>query len=85
MAIGVQDIGGGNPYIGNKYGVISKEFKNLRTSLGYAKGDSKGSIDGVFGSVEYQPFSWLQLVGEYDTKEYNGAIKSEIPITVIQV
>jgi len=80
MAIGVQDIGGGNPYIGNKYAVISKEFNQFRTNLGYAKGDRDGSIDGVFGSVEYQPFSWLQIVGEYDTKEWNSAIKSKIPI-----
>ena len=77
MAVGIQDIGGGNPYIGNKYAVISKEFSNFRTNLGYAKKDSEDSIDGVFGSIEYQPLSWLQLAGEYDTKEWNGAVKAQ--------
>jgi len=82
MAIGIQDIGGGNPYIGNKYAVISKEFNNIRTNLGYAMGDTKGSIDGPFGSIEYQPLSWLQFVGEYDSKEWNGAIKSEYSLDI---
>jgi len=77
LAIGMQDVGGGNPYIGSKYAVVSKDFNSIRTTLGYSKGDSDGSIDGVFGSIEYQPLSWLQIVGEYDTKEWNGAIKSE--------
>ncbi len=77
VAVGIQDIGGGNPYIGNKYAVISKKFNIFRTSLGYAKGDSTDSIDGIFGSIEYQPLSWLQLAGEYDTKEWNGAIKAQ--------
>ena len=78
MAIGMQDIAGGNPYLGSKYAVVSKEFGSLRSNVGYAKGDNVGAIDGVFGSVEYQPISWLQLVGEYDTKEWNAAIKSEL-------
>jgi len=80
MAIGIQDVGGGNPYVGNKYAVISKELHKFRGNLGYAKGDTVGSIDGVFGSLEYQVLPWVQLAGEYDTREWNGAIKSEIPL-----
>jgi hypothetical protein len=82
MAIGIQDMGGGNPYIGNKYAVISKEFNNVRTNIGYAIGDNEGSIDGAFASIEYQPLSWLQIVGEYDSKEWNGAIKSEYSVDI---
>lgn len=82
MAVGIQDLGGGNPYIGNKYAVVSKNFDKVRTSLGYAKGDRAGSIDGAFANIEYQPLSWLQFAGEYDTKEWNGAIKSQFPITI---
>jgi hypothetical protein len=83
VALGVQDIGGASQYLNSKYGVVSKEFDVVRMSLGYAKGtkgsskgNNEGALDGVFGSIEYQPLSWLQLVGEYDTKDYNGAIKS---------
>ena len=82
MAVGMQDLGGGNPYIGNKYAVVSKNFNKVRASVGYAKGDRAGSIDGAFANIEYQPLSWLQFAGEYDTKEWNGAIKSEIPIEI---
>jgi hypothetical protein len=78
MAIGMQDIAGGNPYLGSEYLVASKEFNSFSTSIGYAKGENTGSIDGLFGSIEYQPLSWLQLVGEYDTHEWNGAIKGEL-------
>jgi len=80
VAIGMQDIGGINPYIKSKYAVVSKKFKNIRTNVGYAKGEKQGSLDGVFGSVEYAPLSWLQLLGEYDTKEWNTAIKANYPL-----
>ena len=78
VAMGMQDVGGGNPYLGSEYLVASKEFGSFRSNIGYAKGENLDSIDGVFGSIEYQPLSWLQLVGEYDTKEWNGAIKAEL-------
>lgn len=82
VAIGLQDMGGGNRYIPSKYAVVSKEFKSLRTNLGYAQGDKEASLNGVFGSLEYQPTPWLYLAGEYDTREWNGAIKTSIPITI---
>ena len=82
LAIGAQDLGGGNSYLTSKYAVISKSFYNFRTSLGYAQGDEVGALDGVFGSVEYQPFSWLQLGGEYDTREWNGVVKANYATTI---
>jgi len=82
VAFGMQDIGGRAPHLSSKYAVVSKEFDFFRTSLGYAKGTEKGSLDGAFGSIEYQPFSWLQFAGEYDSKEWNGAIKSHYLTTL---
>lgn len=76
IAIGMQDIGGGNRHMTSSYLVTSKEFQNFRTTVGYAKGDEIASLNGFFGSVEYQPLSWLQLSSEYDTKEWNMALKS---------
>ena len=76
IAVGVQDIGGGASHLGSKYAVISKEFKNLRASAGYAIGDNSGSLNGTFGSIEYQPLDWLNVAGEYDTHDWNAAIKA---------
>ena len=76
VALGIQDIGGGVPHLNSKYLVSSKTFQNFRTSLGYAKGDDNGALNGIFGGVEYQPFSWLYLATEYDTKEWNMALKT---------
>jgi hypothetical protein len=76
VAFGMQDIGGRAQHLSSQYTVLSKEFNFFRTSLGYAKGTEQGALDGAFGSIEYQPFSWFQISGEYDTKEWNGALKS---------
>jgi hypothetical protein len=82
VAFGMQDIGGAAQHLSSKYAVASKEFDSVRTSLGYAKGTEKGSLDGAFGSIEYQPLSWLQVAGEYDTKEWNGVLKSHYSTTL---
>ena len=79
IAVGMQDMGGGSRYMTNSYLVASKTFNRFRTTLGYAKGKEIASLDGFFGSLEYQPLSWLQLSSEYDTKEWNMAIKSFYP------
>jgi len=84
LAFGVQDLGGISSHLSSKYAVMSKSFYNLRSSLGYAQGDEEGALDGVFGSVEYQPFDWLQLGGEYDTREWNGALKANYTTTINQ-
>lgn len=76
LAIGTQDLGGGASHLNSTYAVMSKTFQDFRTSLGYAQGDDTGALDGVFGSLEYQPFDWLLLGTEYDTKEWNGVIKA---------
>jgi len=76
VAFGMQDVGGRAQHLKSKYIVVSKELNNFRTSLGFAQGEDSGALDGVFGSIEYQPLSWLQVAGEYDTKEWNGVLKS---------
>lgn len=76
IAFGMQDIGGGAQHLKSNYIVVSKEFDTLCTTLGYAKGEFGGALDGAFVSMEYQPLSWLEIAGEYDTKEWNGVIKS---------
>ena len=82
MAVGIQDIGGGNTYISSKYAVASKDFNNFRLNVGYAIGEEKGSLDGIFGSMEYQPRSWLYLASEYDTKAWNAVVKSQYSINL---
>jgi len=90
IAIGGQDLVGGAPHLNSDYIVASKEFNSVRTSIGYAKGNddnvgtkagykgaTKGSINGTFGSVEYQPFPWLNIAGEYDTHDWNAAVKTK--------
>ena len=76
LAIGTQDLGGKATHLSSTYAVMSKTFQNFRGSLGYARGDNDGSLDGVFGSIEYQPFQWILVGGEYDTKEWNGVVKT---------
>ena len=77
VAVGIQDIGGGASHLNSKYAVVSKEYKNIRASVGYAKGDNLGSLNGSFGSLEYQPLNWLNISGEYDTHDWNAAIKAQ--------
>ena len=86
IALGIEDIGGGNRNFSSSYIVISKEFKSLRASLGYAykysSSNLNDSLDGLFGSIEYQAFDWLQIAGEYDTKEWNGVLKSSFDTNI---
>lgn len=82
VAFGMQDIGGRARHLSSQYIVASKDLKNLRTSVGFAKGEESGALDGIFGSVEYQPLSWLQVAGEYDTKEWNAVVKSHYSTTL---
>jgi hypothetical protein len=85
IAFGIQDIGGGAPHLHSKYIVISKDFNAFRTNLGYAKGYNSGALNGVFGTVEYQPFSWLQIASEYDTNTYNSIIKSNFNVDKLSI
>ncbi len=76
IALGMQDVGGGASHINSTYGVLSKDFNSIRTSVGYAQGDNKDSLNGTFGSIEYQAFPWLNLAGEYDSHDWSAAVKT---------
>ena len=84
IAVGMQDVGGGASHLSNKYAVVSKDFKNVRATIGYAQGKTEGSTNGTFGSIEYQPFDWLNIAGEYDTHDWNAAIKGNYLATIGQ-
>ena len=89
IAIGGQDIGGGAQHLKSIYAVASKKIKNSYLSIGYAHGFNEGSLNGIFANFAYAPFSWLEVGGEYDTKEYNWVVKThykthfyDTPLTV---
>ena len=84
LAIGTQDLGGTSSYLTSYYAVLSKSIQNIRASIGYAQGDTIAALDGIFGSIEYQPLSWLQLGAEYDTREWNGVVKANYHTTIAQ-
>lgn len=82
LAIGTQDLGGAANNFQTTYVVADKTLENwpVRFSAGY--GQSKlpsGIMDGPFGGIEIQPFSFLQLTGEYDSTEFNSSIKAVTP------
>lgn len=84
LAIGMQDIGGSANHFNTSYVVGDYSFDNtsLRISAGYGVSNLENDIhvlDGVFGGVEYQPFDFVQLVGEYDSVEFNSSIKVFTP------
>jgi len=82
VAIGGQDIGGAANNFATYYAVADYEFDALpvRFSAGYGKSDmTMGIMDGPFGSIELQPLPFVQLVGEYDSTEFNGAVKVFTP------
>ncbi len=82
LAIGMQDVEGAANNFDAKYAVAdySFEFLPIRTSLGYGSSEAEGGIlDGPFGGIEIQPLSFLQLVGEYDSLEYNAMAKVFTP------
>ncbi len=82
VAFGMQDVGGRAQHLNSKYIVASKSLNNFRANLGFAQGEQEGALDGTFGSLEYQPLSWLQIAGEYDTKEWNGIIKYQYTTSI---
>ena len=72
IAIGAQDVGSAANKYENYYLVADKSVGPLRASVGYGYSNSsaKGKrMDGVFGAVELQTFSWLSLLAEYDGKQ----------------
>ena len=71
IAIGAQDVGSAWNLYENYYIVADKSFGPLRASIGYgvSKNRVADRMDGLFGGVELQTFSWLSLLAEYDGKQ----------------
>lgn len=82
LAIGAQDMGGAANNFQTTYIVADKsfEFLPLRFSAGYSQSKiESGIMDGPFGGIEFQPFSFIQLTGEYDATEFNSSVKAMTP------
>lgn len=82
LAIGAQDIGGAANNFESQYIVADREFEslNLRLSAGYGRSEQDlGVLNGAFAGVEWQPLSFMQLVGEYDANALNAGIKLFTP------
>ncbi len=79
-AIGARDIGGAANNFQAYYGVVSKQWWQLRFSAGMGKSESRlGELDGPFGGVEWQPLDWLQFLAEYDANSVNLGAKLFTP------
>lgn len=82
FAVGVQDLGGSANQFSTQYAVAdySFDFAPIRVSAGYGVSDIMlGVMDGPFGGIEYQPFDFVQLTGEYDAVEFNSSVKVFTP------
>lgn len=86
LAVGIQDLGGAANKFETKYAVADYQFSSMpiRASLGYGSSTLKPQVmNGVFGGIEYQPFDFLQLIGEYDSVEYNAMVKLMTPANLL--
>ncbi|TOH82811.1 hypothetical protein CGI72_05410 [Vibrio parahaemolyticus] len=86
IAVGVEDFGGELSYFDAYYGVADYTLEDipLRLSIGYGKSDNVlGALDGAFGSIEYQPFDFVQFMGEYDSAEFNSSVKFFTPESLL--
>ncbi|HIF9071215.1 TPA: YjbH domain-containing protein [Photobacterium damselae] len=82
LAIGAQDIGGEANNFDTKYIVADRSITqlNVRLSAGYGQSEQAlGVMDGPFAGAEWQPLSFVQLVGEYDASEFNAMAKLFTP------
>ncbi|MDA0381230.1 YjbH domain-containing protein [Vibrio owensii] len=82
IALGVQDLGGAGNKLNANYIVADYSFIDfpIRVSGGYSQSDwLAGTMDGVFAGFEYQPFEFVQFVGEYDAVDFNSAVKLFTP------
>lgn len=82
LAFGIQDLGGAASNFDAAYVVADTTFNALpiRISAGYGKSDlSLDVLNGPFGGIEWQPFPFAQLTGEYDASEFNAAAKLFTP------
>lgn len=82
IALGVQDLGGAGNKLNANYIVADYSFSALpiRVSGGYSQSDwLAGTMNGAFAGIEYQPFEFVQFVGEYDAVDFNSAVKLFTP------
>ncbi|MDF2153135.1 YjbH domain-containing protein [Vibrio sp. CAU 1672] len=82
LALGVQDFGGAASQFNTNYFVAdySLDMLPVRLSAGYGQSDiALGVMNGPFGGIEYQPFRFLQVTGEYDSVEFNSSVKVFTP------
>ena len=82
IAFGAQDLGGSANKFATQYAVADYTFDSVpvRVSAGYGQSDIPlGVMDGPFGGIEYQPFDFVQLTGEYDAVEFNSSVKVFTP------
>ncbi|MHA2705618.1 YjbH domain-containing protein [Vibrio owensii] len=86
IAVGTQDIGGALNHFNTNYlvGDYTLESLNTRLSIGYGMSSIPlGVMDGPFGGVEYQPFDFVQFIGEYDSVEFNSSVKVFTPEDIL--
>jgi len=82
LAFGAQDLGGAANNFQAYYAVADYEFTALPLRLSAGVGQSELADDimnGPFASIEYQPFSFMQLVAEHDNSAFNVAVKAFTP------
>ncbi len=81
VAVGVWDIG--NEVNRTYYLVVTQDLEiaeeaqvsSLRASIGYADSDANtGTMDGVFGGIEFVPFESGLVKLEYDADDFNAAL-----------
>jgi hypothetical protein len=77
IAFGIQDLGGEANNYDSKYIVATKEYGFVRGSLGYSF-DSM-LMDGFFGSVELKATDWAYILSEYDSKDFQVALRLNTP------
>ncbi len=77
LAIGAQDFGGEIEYYDAKYIVVSKAMGPVEASVGIGDSSSQiGRLDGPFGALSYRPFSWLEVMSEYDGDDVNAGVRA---------
>ncbi|WP_372783691.1 YjbH domain-containing protein, partial [Litorivivens sp.] len=89
FAFGESDLGGSVNEFDGRYLVGSYTYDAFRITLGAGEAsvnsnvarafDENVRLDGVFGGIEYQPFSWLGLLAEHDADDVNYGLRLNTP------
>ena len=65
LAVGATDLGGAATYFRSYYAVASQSWERWKFSLGHAQAQVAGApLNGTFGSIQYEPRSWLSFTAE---------------------